>query len=277
MLISSVTSATAFTSVGHTGRTPGLDGSHAPESTVAIETTKSPAREPDGLYGQTPVEVRESAATPVYDDPRIEAQRKARDTAEHQQQLVDAARIKELAARDREVRAHEQAHVAVGGRYAGGAVYQYERGPNGVNYAVGGEVSISVGPASTPEETLLKAQTIRRAALAPAEPSPQDMKVAAEASRLEAQARQELAESTGSETPAEKATHGDEQPATADGAVDATTPAALDDGNTVADRRNTSPGPPSTDEHRHDTPTRPRFLTGYQLAETIGGVINSRA
>ena len=109
-----------------------------------------------------------------------------------QQREQDAAIIRQLKARDREVRMHEAAHVAVGGRYAGSATFQYQRGPDGVNYAVGGEVSISTSKAATPEETLEKARQIRAAALAPAEPSPQDRSVAAEASRMEAEARSEI-------------------------------------------------------------------------------------
>ncbi|WP_053981124.1 putative metalloprotease CJM1_0395 family protein [Marinagarivorans algicola] len=101
--------------------------------------------------------------------------------------------IRMLAARDREVRTHEQAHAAVGGAYAGAPKYQFEQGPDGVNYAIGGEVPIDVGPAATPEQTLEKAQTVRRAAMAPSEPSPQDRQVAQEATQLEAQARQQLA------------------------------------------------------------------------------------
>src|SRR5690606_10089244 len=83
----------------------------------------------------------------------------------------------------------------VGGQYAGAAVYQYERGPNGVNYAVGGEVPISTSEEATPEATLRlrKAQIIQRAALAPAEPSPQDRRIAAVAARMEAVARAEIA------------------------------------------------------------------------------------
>ena len=111
------------------------------------------------------------------------------------QQQEERETVRRLAARDREVRAHEQAHAAVGGQYAGGARYQFERGPDGINYAVGGEVSIDVSKASTPAQTIAKAQTIRRAALAPAEPSPQDMRVAAQATLLENEARQELAAS----------------------------------------------------------------------------------
>ena len=101
--------------------------------------------------------------------------------------------IQQLSARDREVRAHEQAHAAVGGQYAGAPQYQFQRGPDGVRYAVGGEVSIDVSRAATPEETIRKMQVVRRAALAPAEPSPQDRRVAAQAAATEAEARQELA------------------------------------------------------------------------------------
>ncbi|NRA58083.1 MAG: hypothetical protein HRU13_08245, partial [Phycisphaerales bacterium] len=46
----------------------------------------------------------------------------------------------------------------------------------------------------TPEETVQKAQAIRRAALAPADPSSTDRSVAAKASRMEAAARQAIAE-----------------------------------------------------------------------------------
>ncbi len=93
------------------------------------------------------------------------------------------------------MRNHERAHAAVGGQYAGAPVYQYERGPDGVSYAVSGEVSISTGAVSgDPQATISKAQQIKRAALAPADPSPQDRRVAANATQMEFEARQELAE-----------------------------------------------------------------------------------
>jgi len=102
--------------------------------------------------------------------------------------------INELAATDREVHAHEQAHAAVGGVYAGNPTYQFVKGPNGMSYAVGGEVSISTAPIpNDPEATIRKAQQIRAAANAPADPSPQDRRVSASAVSLEAQARAELA------------------------------------------------------------------------------------
>lgn len=102
--------------------------------------------------------------------------------------------IEELKSRDREVVTHELAHAAVGGQYAGAPSYSYETGPDGVKYAVSGEVSIDTSPIpGDPEATLLKAQQVKRSALAPAEPSAQDRKVAAIADQIAAEARQEIA------------------------------------------------------------------------------------
>jgi hypothetical protein len=107
----------------------------------------------------------------------------------------EKSEVRELKQRDAEVRRHEQAHLAAAGQYArGGASFSYQRGPDGRQYAVGGEVSIDVGSERTPEATIRKAQIVRRAALAPAEPSPQDRSIAAQAGRLETQARRQLAE-----------------------------------------------------------------------------------
>lgn len=109
-------------------------------------------------------------------------------------ELVEQAEIRELAARDREVRAHEQAHMAVGGQYAGGVSYDYARGPDGRLYAVGGSVSIDISPVpGDPAATIDKMQQVQRAALAPAEPSGPDRAVAAQAAQMIAQARAEMA------------------------------------------------------------------------------------
>lgn len=103
--------------------------------------------------------------------------------------------IDELKARDAEVRQHEQAHLAAAGGLAiSGASYTYQRGPNGVNYAIGGEVQIDTSPGATPEETIARAATIQAAALAPAGPSGADRAVAAQAQQMETQARAELAQ-----------------------------------------------------------------------------------
>lgn len=102
--------------------------------------------------------------------------------------------VAELKAKDREVRAHEMAHIAAGGQYVrGGATFEYQRGPDGKSYAVGGEVSIDTSEVrNDPEATIRKIQVVRKAALAPAKPSSQDRSVAAKATQKETQARQNL-------------------------------------------------------------------------------------
>ncbi len=101
--------------------------------------------------------------------------------------------ISQLEARDREVRTHEQAHQSAGGQYAGAASFTYQRGPDGVNYAVGGEVPIDIAPIEgNPQATIEKADTVRRAALAPAEPSAQDRAVAAQAVQIKLEAQSEI-------------------------------------------------------------------------------------
>ncbi len=102
--------------------------------------------------------------------------------------------VNELKKRDAEVRSHEAAHLAAAGGIAtGGASFEYQQGPDGVQYAVGGEVHVDTSPvAGDPAATLQKADTIRRAALAPAEPSGPDMQAAASATAMAAKAQAEL-------------------------------------------------------------------------------------
>lgn len=113
---------------------------------------------------------------------------------EEQLSEEEKKKVKELQATDRQVRSHEQAHLAAaGGLASGGANFQYETGPDGKRYAVGGEVNIDTGSVDgDPKATLRKAQQIRRAALAPADPSPQDRRIASEATAMAAKAQQEL-------------------------------------------------------------------------------------
>lgn len=112
------------------------------------------------------------------------------------------SQLRALQQRDAKVRSHEQAHLAAGGAHVtGGASYTYQKGPDGRQYAIGGQVSIDVSAVpGDAEATREKARQVRRAALAPGEPSGQDRQVAAKAARLEAQAAQD--ELAGS--PAEK-------------------------------------------------------------------------
>ncbi|MBF0201926.1 MAG: hypothetical protein HQK66_11565 [Desulfamplus sp.] len=106
----------------------------------------------------------------------------------------DIRLLTELQKTDTEVRAHEMAHIAAGGQYVTSvAKLELRKGPDGRNYAVGGEVSIDTSPIpGDPRATAEKMRQIQMAALAPASPSNQDRKVAARAAALGAKAMSEL-------------------------------------------------------------------------------------
>ena len=106
---------------------------------------------------------------------------------------AEMAVLRELQKADQAVKAHEMAHLAAAGGYAkGGATYSYQRGPDGQNYAVGGEVQVDTSKEATPEATIQKMQIIRQAALAPADPSSQDQQVAAQATLQISESSKEL-------------------------------------------------------------------------------------
>lgn len=103
--------------------------------------------------------------------------------------------VQELRKRDREVRQHEQAHVAAASGYAlGGPKYEFQNGPDGKRYAVGGHVNLDTSEEKTHEATLRKASALQKAATAASEPSSQDRAVASQASQMAAQARKEIME-----------------------------------------------------------------------------------
>ena len=123
----------------------------------------------------------------------------------------DRRRVEELKSTDRAVRAHEAAHMAAGGSLVtSGASFSYETAPDGQRYAVAGEVGIDTSKGRTPEETLGRAQQIRAAALAPADPSGQDRAVAAAASQMAADARAEIARNNMEKNPASQKTDPDQ-------------------------------------------------------------------
>ncbi len=102
--------------------------------------------------------------------------------------------LDQLKQTDREVRQHEMAHQVAGGAYTGGASYEYETGPDGKRYAVAGEVPIDYGPVpNDPQATIEKMQTVIAAAMAPADPSPKDYQVAAQARQYLLEAKLEAA------------------------------------------------------------------------------------
>lgn len=118
---------------------------------------------------------------------------KTKETALSEQ---DLKQLRQLKARDQVVRAHEAAHLSAGsGIVRSGASFTFQRGPDGVQYAIGGEVSIDTSKVpNDPNATLQKAQQIQAAALAPAQPSSQDRAVAARAAQMAIEARAEIAQ-----------------------------------------------------------------------------------
>ena len=102
--------------------------------------------------------------------------------------------LQELKAIDQKVRAHEAAHQAAGAGLVRGGSFTYRKGSDGQLYAVGGEVIIDTGSVpGNPRATLAKMQQVQAAALAPADPSPQDRAVAAQAAATAQKAQAELA------------------------------------------------------------------------------------
>jgi hypothetical protein len=168
------------------------DGAAGASSSSSSEAVSEAASAITG-DGSVPINGQDSE-----EQTQAEQQQEAREASrnkeseEAKQQEEIKRETQELAQRDLEVRNHELAHATVGGAYAGTPNYQYENGPNGVKYAVKGEVPIDVTVESDPRKTIRKMQTVRNAALAPADPSTQDKKVAAEATRNISDARIEL-------------------------------------------------------------------------------------
>jgi len=71
----------------------------------------------------------------------------------------------------------------------------YTTGPDGKRYATAGEVPVDLSPITgDPAATIQKLEQVARAALAPANPSNADRRVAARAARLIGQARKEVME-----------------------------------------------------------------------------------
>jgi len=120
-----------------------------------------------------------------------ELDRDRADNAPREEELSEEEKraLEALQRTDREVRAHEQAHVAAGAR---NATYEYQAGPDGRSYAVGGSAQIEINaPAGDPAGKAAQARKMRAAALAPADPSPKDLEVAAKATRIEMEALNE--------------------------------------------------------------------------------------
>jgi len=176
------------------------EGRALPENAAAQILSPSAMPEPSDAAGIQKPETagKENSSGRIPDDSAGKDQKKdtkatsGNPAKEHDPE--ELAVINELKRTDREVRAHEAAHVAAGGQYVqGGASFEYKTGPDGKRYAVGGEVQIDTSEVpDDPQATIEKMEVVKRAALAPKNPSSQDRSVAAAANRAQAQARVEL-------------------------------------------------------------------------------------
>lgn len=107
---------------------------------------------------------------------------------------AEQAELNSLKARDSKLRQHEQAHLAASaGLNVSKAAYTYQRGPDGVQYAVSGDVRIDTSPGKNAKDSLARGELIVDVALAPADPSPGDRSVAAVGRNMAQQASAELA------------------------------------------------------------------------------------
>lgn len=179
---------------------------YASESQVGSEKDKAKANENRPVTYQNPQSVsreeqNSSQHTGEVEDSTSQQQGKGngkeeqgKESGSDSQEQARQKEVEAYKARDQEVRTHEQAHQAAGGQYASSPSYTLSKGPDGQSYATGGEVQIDISTvAGDPAATIQKMQQVRSAALAPAEPSSQDMSVAAKAQRLESEARADLA------------------------------------------------------------------------------------
>ncbi|PKG85035.1 hypothetical protein CXF85_05335 [Colwellia sp. 75C3] len=126
-------------------------------------------------------------------DQSKEEQQEKTNSSTSEIDTADARVISQLQQRDKEVRTHELAHATAGGAATGSPSYTFEIGPDGKKYAVGGEVAVDLSSiAGDPKATIVKMQKVHAAALAPANPSTQDTRVAASAAQQILAAQSEL-------------------------------------------------------------------------------------
>ncbi len=175
---------------GNSGTSPavnqyGGDTSQPPTNTTSPE----PSSEPLAPRATTVTDPDQQGTKAPNSPP--EQQQSASDSQLTQAEFKLLAELKQA---DTEVRSHEMAHVAAGGGLiTSGASFTYQRGPDGKNYAVAGEVSIDTSAVpGDPKATLQKMQQVKSSALAPANPSSQDLKVASNATSRAAKASSEL-------------------------------------------------------------------------------------
>lgn len=179
----------------------------------SVKDKQDSSRDEDFSYGNNPSDdindeaiisdkakslLKAEQENPQDDNIKDQADKNSQNTAVKSQEKLTPEQQQELAklkARDAEVRAHEQAHkAAAAGINASAPSYDYQTGPDGKKYAVGGEVTISFSSSGDPETDIANAEIMKASALAPADPSSQDRAVAQNADKIIAQAKEKLAQ-----------------------------------------------------------------------------------
>ncbi|MEH6471464.1 MAG: putative metalloprotease CJM1_0395 family protein [Halopseudomonas sp.] len=173
-----------------------LDSSKSPVLPQTSSITTSDAQRPDSALTVNRVNdplqpsqaraVDNNSQKPRSDQPAASSASAAGPSSQlfaqpNQSEQQVQAQVRQLAQIDREVRDHEAAHAAAGGGLAGAPSYSYTRGPDGQLYATAGEVDIDTSRSADPATSIQNARTVLQAALAPANPSSQDLRVAAQA------------------------------------------------------------------------------------------------
>ncbi|MCL2025715.1 MAG: hypothetical protein FWG92_02790 [Leptospirales bacterium] len=110
------------------------------------------------------------------------------DPNSEKQRIID-----ELKIRDKEVKAHEMSHGTDPNLIKiGSPQFDYTIGPDGKAYATGGKVILSTGRPSSSEDALAKAESLKRAAMSPGDPSPQDFQALNAATAMASEAQNNL-------------------------------------------------------------------------------------
>ncbi|MBV1908289.1 MAG: hypothetical protein KUG78_03150 [Kangiellaceae bacterium] len=173
--------------------TSASENTAAKNSTEFSEQSKNYLSDVVNGDAESIVEDKESSKQDNPEKAEQQAEPQSEDKATDELELDELQQVRHLQNVDREVRAHEQAHSAVGGTLAGAPNLNFVTGPDGKRYAISGEVSIDNAVVNNdPAATIRKLEQVQRAALAPANPSSQDRQVAAQAAAGEIAARSEL-------------------------------------------------------------------------------------
>jgi len=101
-------------------------------------------------------------------------------TTENQDEKDFARVLQKFKNKDAEIRTHEQAHASIG-HTTSPISYNYQEGPDGKMYAVGGSVRLDTSIPDDPNAAMLKLDMLQKAASASINPSSADNAISSQA------------------------------------------------------------------------------------------------